>query len=143
MGMLPEEAAKYAGSKDNPTRYVQNVMENWWVKQQVKEIRDELEAKMEMSRTKVQDMVVKAYDMAEIQALPGDMIRACSELNKMLGYYAPEEKTLNVKSSQLAEDLSTMDEEELLRLAGEEADAIEGEFEELDDIHMLEQASVG
>ena len=82
-------------------------------------------------------MVVKAYDIAEVQAVPGDMVRACTELNKMLGYYAPEEKviTLDTREGQISHDLSTMDEDKLLELAGAERDAIEGEFERLDTIH--------
>lgn len=136
IGMLPEEAARYAGIKSTHD-FIDRAMKNPWVQQQIKEIRDEFEAKAQMSRNRVQDMVIKAYDMAEIQALPGDMIRACAELNKMLGYYAPEEKTitLETREGQLRAEYEIMDEEELLALAGQERDAIEAEFEELDMIH--------
>lgn len=133
-GMQPLQAAKYAGSKD-PARFIQRTMELEWVQVEVKKIRDEMEQQMSMSRQRVQDMVLDAFDMAKIQALPGDMIRACAELNKMLGYYAPEEKTLNIKTSNIQEELATMDEDELLELARMERDAIEAEFEELDEIH--------
>lgn len=142
MGMLPEQAAKYAGSTD-PARFVQRNMQLEWVQVEVKKIRDEMEQQMSMSRQKVQDMVVEAYDMAKIQAMPGDMIRACGELNKMLGYYAPEEKTINIKASRVQEELSVMDEEELLELAGMERDAIEGEFELLDEIFEEECNAAG
>ena len=137
LGMLPLEAAGYAKIKDKH-RFVQRAMSHFWVQEQVKQIRDEFESKMKMSRQKVQDMVVKAYDIAEIQAIPGDMVRACAELNKMLGYYAPEEKVINVKANQLQQDLTTMDEDLLLELAGQERDSIEAEFEVLDEIHAEE-----
>jgi hypothetical protein len=139
LGMMPREAAKYA-KVSNPTDFISRAMKDPWVIEQAKQIRDEMESKMEMSREKVQSMVVKAYDMAELQAVPGDMVRACAELNKMLGYYAPEEKVVSIQSGQLAEDLATMDEDKLLELAGQELDYIEGEFEALDEIHHAENA---
>ena len=139
MGMTAIEAAKYVGSAD-PHQYAQRVMKNEWVQLQVKELRDEMEQKMNMSRQKVQDIVTDAVDMARVQGVPADMIRGAAELNKMLGYYAPEEKiiTLDSREGQIANDLETMDEDKLLELAGQELDAIEVEFEELDEIHDAE-----
>lgn len=139
MGLIPNEAAKAAGAK-HPKSLVRSAMSNPWVILQAKEIRDEIEQKMSMSRQKVQDIIMTAIGMAKLQAIPADMIRGAAELNKMLGYYAPEEKVISLDSTEgkIATELETMTEAELLALAGKELDVIEAEFEVLDLIHEEE-----
>ena len=65
---------------------------------------------------------------------PMAIIRGAQELNKMCGFYAPEEKriTLNTNQKKLIEKYDHMTDEELALAASKEADVIEGEFEELD-----------
>ena len=43
----------------------------------------------QMSRKKVMDMLVEAYDMAKLTSEPSSMVSAAREIGKMCGYYEP------------------------------------------------------
>jgi len=136
MGMMPVEAARYAGSTaSNITSFVQKAMSDPYVKAQLAEIQKENEEKHVISRQKVTDIVIKAIDMADLQGLPGDMLRGAAELNKMNGYYAPEKKeiTTNSAAGRVQSQFESMDQDELLEMVGQERSFIEVEFELLEE----------
>lgn len=136
LGLVPVEAAKATGVK-NHSDFLARAMDNPWVQEQVRLIREEIQQKQDWSRDRVLGIVEEAIDMARMQAVPGDMLKGVQEINKMCGYYAPEEKhiTLDSKEGKIQHEFETMDEDMLLELAGKERDAIEAEFERLDDVH--------
>lgn len=79
-----------------------------------------------MSRKKVMDMLVEAYDMAKLMAEPASMVSAAREIGKMCGYYEPVKKTLeiNVNGATLAKKMDQMSDEELQAMIVEGMTAI-------------------
>lgn len=88
--------------------------------------------KSRATREQVHDMVMQAFEVAKMAVDAGSMVRAAAELNKMNGYYAPEQLNLSVtmslKEKQVA--LEQLSDEELLRLTQD--NVIEGEAERVD-----------
>lgn len=134
MGLTPSKAAaraKYVGNDAVPRlKKNQTVLKAW------KAITDKMAEERKISRDDVLDGFKDAIDMAKLQGDPQSMIRGWTEVGKMLGFYAPEVKKLELThgAKLVRSELEQMSEEELLRLASAEAvDAIEGEFEEVGD----------
>jgi hypothetical protein len=106
-------------------------------------IREELNRRMtkirerlEMSRERVQDMVLEAFEVAKLQADAASMVRAASEINKMCGFYATVERhvKLDVSASIRQEELRALPDSELIRMAGRQIrDVIEGEAKQIVD----------
>jgi len=90
----------------------------------------------EMTRKKVVDGMKEAIDMARIKADPAVMVAGWREIGRICGFYEPvkHKVEVSVTGKVLVEKLQTMSDEELLKLAEEsENNALEGEFEVLDD----------
>jgi phage terminase small subunit len=115
-------------------------------------IRDELHRRMtktrellEMTRERVQQMVLEAYEVAKLQADAASMVRAASEINKMCGYYATVERhvKLDVSATIHQEEIRALPDSELIRMAGRQMhDVIEGEARQIIDAtvaDMLEE----
>ena len=115
-------------------------------------IRDELHRRMtktrellEMTRERVQQMVLEAYEVAKLQADAASMVRAASEINKMCGYYATVERhvKLDVSATIRQEEIRALPDSELIRMAGRQMhDVIEGEARQIIDAtvaDMLEE----
>ena len=86
-----------------------------------------------ITKKKVIDGMIEAIEMAKIQADPLTMISGWREVGKICGFYAPSraEITLSVNAMHMQNRLATMSDEELLRLTGEDADALDAEFREV------------
>ena len=71
-----------------------------------------------LSRKKVMDMLVEAYDMAKLAGEPASMVAAARECGKMLGYYEPVRHKIdvNVSGNVVVERLNRMTDAELLEL---------------------------
>lgn len=134
MGMGKLAAARFAGSS-SPSSYVGIMNDDPWIQGEIEIYREKQREDMEMSREKVQAIVLDAIDMAKLTADPTAMIRGAQELNKMCGYYAPEKKEVTVEGSlrRIQTEFEHMSEVELLEAIGQEQDAIEGEFELLEE----------
>lgn len=80
----------------------------------------------QMSRKKVMDMLIEAYDMAKLMAEPASMVSAAREVGKMCGYYEPVKKTLeiNVNGATLAKKMDQMSDAELQAMIVEGMTAI-------------------
>lgn len=94
----------------------------------------------EMSKLKrqdIQDIVMEAIDMARVGADPMTMIRGAQELNKMCGFYAPEEKkySLNISQRRIQEQFDSLTDTELLELASRTEEIVieDAEIIEIDD----------
>ena len=85
----------------------------------------------QMSRKKVMDMLVKAYDHAELAQEPASMVSAAREIGKMCGYYEPvrHKVDVSVNGTVIHKRMSSMSDSELLALitGGKALEAIEGE----------------
>jgi len=71
------------------------------------------------------------------------IVRGAQELNKMCGFYAPEEKKISLTVSQRRriEQFDKMGDDDLARIVEEQlvSEAIDAEFEEIDGEHDLER----
>lgn len=83
----------------------------------------------QITREEVIEGMKEAINQAKLIADPTAQIRGWSELAKMLGYYAPEVKKLelSVKAAGKRQQLELLSDDELLELAAGTAKVIEGE----------------
>jgi len=92
----------------------------------VQAARSKLQQVGRVTRPLLNQMLMDAYDSAENSA---QRVAAVKELGKMNGLYAPE-KQININSNASAEELASLSDDELYRIArGEEV--LDGEFEEV------------
>ncbi len=87
----------------------------------------------QMSRKKVMDMLLKAYDHAELAGEPASMVSAAREVGRMCGYYEPVKQKIDitVNGSVIHRRMESMSDSELLELitSGKALGAIEGKTE--------------
>lgn len=127
-GMPAEEALAYAGYSLDP-KNISVLNKDPWVMEKIHEVANLRISKAAVTKEKVENIVLEAIDMARIKGDPDPMIRGASELSKMNGYYAPEKKQITMEEK----DLELLSDAELLELMGRRQDAIEAEFERLED----------
>ena len=72
----------------------------------------------QMTRKRVMDMLVDAYDMAKLMSEPASMVSAAREVGKMCGYYEPAKTQVNVTvNGQVSIDrMSRLSDDELLKI---------------------------
>jgi len=127
-GMNQTEAFKYAG-------YAHGVQGNHRVLSYPKvqaamtERFKHAEAHLKLNREMVLDGMMEAIDMAKVQADPEVMIQGWREVGRMCGYYAPEVKKIqmDVTHKRLMSQFETLSDEELLKIAADNAKVIEAE----------------
>jgi hypothetical protein len=80
----------------------------------------------QMTRKKVMDMLLEAYDAAKLMSEPSSMVAAAREVGKMCGYYEAVKRTIdiNVSGDVTVKRLERMSDGDLLKL-------IKGEVEEV------------
>jgi hypothetical protein len=113
-GMTPAQAAKKLGYATSSA-----FLSHSSYKSTLAVLQAENDQMSRLKRQDVQDIVMEAIQMARLGSDPMTMIRGAQELNKMNGYYAPEEKkmTLNISQRRIQEQYDSMSDEELLILA--------------------------
>ncbi len=70
----------------------------------------------QMSRKKVMDMLVEAYDMAKMTAEPSSMVAAAREIGKMCGYYEPQKIKIEHSLADGAARMDRLSDEELMEV---------------------------
>ena len=72
----------------------------------------------QMTRKRVMDMLVDAYDMAKLMSEPASMVSAAREVGRMCGYYEPTKTQVNVTvNGQVSIDrMSRLSDDELLKI---------------------------
>lgn len=70
----------------------------------------------QMTRKKVMDMLVEAYDMAKMTAEPSSMVAAAREIGKMCGYYEPQKIKIEHTLADGAARMDRLSDEELLEV---------------------------
>lgn len=80
--------------------------------------RDELENVSTLRRVDVLNMFLEAIEMARTLADPSQMINGADKVAKMMGYYAPETKRIELTTDQsnIAKKLETLSDAELLEM---------------------------
>jgi len=91
--------------------------------------REEMTGITTLRRIDVMNMFMEAIDMARTLADPANMINGADKIAKMLGYYAPETKRLemSVDQTSLKNKLRSLSDEELTELAASRGKVVEGE----------------
>lgn len=71
----------------------------------------------QMTRKKVMDMHLEAFQMAKLMAEPASMVSAAREIGRMCGYYEPVKHQIdvNVKGEVTVRQLNSMSDAELLK----------------------------
>lgn len=75
----------------------------------------------QMTRKKVMDMHLEAYEMAKLMAEPATMVSAAREIGRMCGYYEPVKQKLEISvSGQIAvKRIESMSTEDLIKMVAE------------------------
>lgn len=75
----------------------------------------------QMTRKKVMDMHLEAYEMAKLMAEPATMVSAAREIGRMCGYYEPVKQKVEVSvNGQVAvKRIESMDTEDLIKMVAE------------------------
>lgn len=96
--------------------------------------REEFAKASGMTKKKVIDGLAESIDMARMKGDPTTMVMGWREIGKMCGFYEPTkaEIKISVTGKVMVEKLQAMSDEELLALAEQDIDAIDGEFHVVD-----------
>ena len=71
----------------------------------------------QMTRKRVMDMLVDAYDMAKLMSEPASMVSAAREVGKMCGYYTVQTQVNVTVNGQVSIDrMNRLSDEELLKI---------------------------
>jgi phage terminase small subunit len=119
-GRSATEAAKAAGySAASAAVRGCRLMKVKAVQDALAERRAEVARDLELDRQKVVAQIMEAIEIARLQADPQAMIAGWREIAKMLGYYEPERRRVevSVSSKRMVDQFEAMSDAELLRLA--------------------------
>ncbi len=132
LGLTPAQAAK--AMQEDPRAVSELVKHDRYVIAELEKMEEQRRKDRRITREKVEDIVLRAIDVAESIESPGDMIRGAAELSKLNGLYEPEKKELVIEGSieHVQKELTSLSDAELLQMLEEERHAIEGEFERLE-----------
>jgi len=131
-GLVPMAAARAAGYKD-PHAAAKRIRQETDLEHQVAETVKEMTQEAYYTRDKVMEITGEAINLAQLSGDAGSMIRGVQEINKMQGYYAPEQKQVlldhrhEIRRSQIQE----LPEAELLKRLGKPEAFIDAAFEVL------------
>ena len=125
-GAAPSDACRVAGFHPASAH---NVMKEEAVKDIIAKARAEIEDITTIRRVDVLNWFIEAIDMSRIMADPANMINGADKVAKMLGYYAPETKRVELTLNQeaLSSKLKALSDAELIDLAASSAKVIPGE----------------
>lgn len=128
-GASASDAARAAGY--HPTN-APNVMRTEEVQMALDKGRRELEDTTTIRRLDVMNIFLEAIEMSRTLADPANMINGADKIAKMMGYYAPETKRIELSgdAAVFASKLKQMSDAELMELASGKAKVIEGEVVE-------------
>ena len=118
-GDTPNNAAIRAGYATDSNAYLTLKMPN--VKAQIGRLTAVAEAEAQMTRKKVMDMHLEAFEMSKLMSEPSSMVAAAREIGKICGYYAPVEHRVKVDISGniVLDRLNSLTDAELLKIISE------------------------
>jgi DNA-binding GntR family transcriptional regulator len=125
-GATRQQSAILAGYAD-VDKAGEQVEEAEVVQEALQEARTELAKATGITKEQILEGLKEAADMAKLLADPQAMVRAWSEIGKMLGHYAPEvKKHLHGVDPKTAEALKALSDAELYKIS--RGRVVEGEF---------------
>jgi len=117
-GESVDTAMKRAGYNDQPS-YGYRILKMPNAQALLQQYQREYAEASQMTKKKVIDMHMEAYEMAKLMAEPASMVAAAREIGKMCGFYEPKKIDINVNGSTAQRRLEQMDTDELERLIAE------------------------
>lgn len=128
-GMAQTSAARQAGYKFASVEGYQ-LMRNPKIAEAIRVEQGKYEHASNMSRKKVLDGLLEAVDIARTMAEPSSMVAAWREVAKICGYYAPEQKKIDISVSGAVTvaQIENLSDDELVKVI------LEGESQRLSDI---------
>jgi len=131
-GMSASAAAKAAGYKHDDSGSV--LLKKPYVRSSIVQMQLAVERNSEMTKKKVMDGFLSAIEQAKTLGDPTAQIQGWNSVAKMCGYFEPQKHEVNisVQGKVVVERLQSMSDEELLKLATEQPNALEGEYTALD-----------
>lgn len=126
-GETPRTAAVLAGYSESSSNIAWKLTNDPAILKLYHEEKRLYEEAAQMTRKRVMDMMVEAYDCAKMMSEPSSMVAAARELGKMCGYYEPEKKIIRIEGASLIDQLDRLSDEELEKLLAERGDDIIGE----------------
>ena len=113
-------AARRAGYSPQSARVNgPRMLRNAAIQQALVQNQRETARKLELDREKILAGLMEAVDVARAQADAGGLIRAWTEIARLMGYYQPEIRRVVVtaKSGRIISQLETLQDEQLLAMA--------------------------
>jgi phage terminase small subunit len=132
-GMPKAAAVRNAGYKfKDGRRGADKILERPPVVARLAQLRAEAREKAKFTQDQVLDGLEEAINDAKLAGDPGNQIAGWREIAKILGYYAPETKKVEISHTQMKaqQQLASLPEDELMKLAG--GSVIDGEFRLID-----------
>jgi tRNA A37 N6-isopentenylltransferase MiaA len=125
-GYSDAEAVRAAGYHPSNAK---NIIRKEEVQEILAEARGEIEDLSTIKRLDVLNVFLEAIDMARMLSDPSQMINGADKVAKMMGYYAPETRRIELTAGQnvLQAKFQQMTDEELLEIAAGRARVIDGE----------------
>jgi hypothetical protein len=125
-GASLSEAARIA---DMHPSSADNALRTDDVRHYLAQARAEIEEISTIRRVDVLNIIIEAIDMSRNLSDPANMINGADKLAKILGYYAPETRRIELTGDSLAlqQRIQDMTDADLIELAARRARVIEGE----------------
>lgn len=119
MGESPPNAQQLAGMSMTNAHYCYRLMAMPNIQLALKQEQEALRAHTLMTREKVVNMHLEAFEMAKLLAEPASMVAAAREIGKIHGFYEPKkiDITVNGATAKKFEQMSTQELEEIVQLA--------------------------
>ena len=133
-GMTQTAAARAAGAAQ-PGTAAYDWMRHPKIERAIAERRAEYAAASQVTKKRVIDGFLESIEMAKIKADPLTMIAGWREVGKMCGFYEPTKTKVevSVNGQVLLQRLSSMSDEELLKIAEGDPNVIDGEIRVIED----------
>lgn len=133
--MTQTAAARAAGFSGNPGTTAYELMRHPKIERAIAERRAEYAAASQVTKKRVIDGFLESIEMAKIKADPLTMIAGWREVGKMCGFYEPTKTKVevSVNGQVLLQRLSSMSDEELLKIAEGDPNVIDGEIRVIED----------
>ena len=127
-GESPPNALVCAGMSNSNPAYAYRLLAMPNIQLALAQEREALRAHTLMTREKVVEMHMEAFEMAKLMAEPASMVAAAREIGKMHGFYEPKkvELTINGQTSKRFDQMSTSELEEMIKNAENANEATRG-----------------
>jgi hypothetical protein len=143
-GLTPSAAAYQCGYK-HPAVVASQMIRKPHIAKALREAREEYAKASMMTKKKVMDGFLDAIAQAKTLADPSAQIQGWNSIAKMCGYFEPTRHKIevDVRGKVIVEKLQTLSDDDLLKLADGDADVLEAEYVQEEDVLKLPSPDTG